>query len=114
MRPLCERRLPHTVAFWHLWLNRKPLLALLKHGDQRRRQARTLFVLFTLAVVTALLAWITGKLFDGNLVERGLVEVHDNLVIPMAILMVMHIWQRRARSAGHLLADSGFSACGSG
>jgi hypothetical protein len=86
-----------VIAVWHLWLNRRPLFALLKHAGQGRRQARTLFVLFTLAVVTALVAWIAGKLFDGYSVERALVEVHDKIVIPMAVLMVMHTWQRRAR-----------------
>lgn len=86
-----------VIALWHLWLNRKPLLALLKRAGHGRRQARALFVLFTIAVVTALVAWIAGTLFDGKLVERALVEVHDKIVIPMAILMVMHTWQRRAR-----------------
>lgn len=85
------------LALWHLWLNRKPLLALLKNAGRGRRQGRALFVLFSLAVVTALVAWTAGTLFDGNLVERALVEVHDKIVIPMAILMVMHIWQRRVR-----------------
>lgn len=86
-----------AVAGWHLWLNRKPLLALLKRDGRWRRQAPIFFVLFTLAVITAVVAWTAGKLFDGQVTERALVEIHDKLTIPMSVLLVLHTWQRRAR-----------------
>ena len=89
-----------VLAVGHLWLNRKPLLALLKRASQWRRQSSIFFALFTFAVVTALAAWILGKIFDGMMAERALVEVHDKIVIPMSILMIMHAWQRRERLLG--------------
>ncbi len=85
-----------VIVAWHLWLNRKPLLALLKRASQWRRQAFIFFALFMFAVVTAVAAWIAGTLLDSKTVERGLVEIHDKLVIPMSVLMVMHTWRRRA------------------
>jgi hypothetical protein len=86
-----------VIVAWHLWLNRKPLFAWLKRASQWRRQAPTFFALFTFAVVTAMAAWIAGKLLDSKAVEHALVEIHDRVVIPMSVLMVMHTWRRRAR-----------------
>jgi hypothetical protein len=86
-----------TIAVWHLVLNRKPLFALLTRDGAWRRQASVFFALFVVAVVTALAAWIAGTLVDSNRIEHALVEIHDKVVIPMAVLMVVHAWQRRAR-----------------
>lgn len=86
-----------AIAAWHWWLNRKPLLTWLTRAGSWRRQAPIFFTLFALAVVTALTAWIAGKLFGQSSAEHALVEIHDKLVIPMSVLMVAHTWQRRAR-----------------
>jgi hypothetical protein len=86
-----------ALAAWHLWLNRKPLLALLRRDGRWRRQATLLLVLFTLAVITAVVAWTVGKIVDGRMTERALVEIHDKVTLPLSALMVLHTWQRRAR-----------------
>ena len=82
---------------WHLYLNRKPLLAILKRKGAWRRQGPILFVTFTAAVTTALLAWAVAVGFNHHLAERALVEIHDKIVIPMSVLLVLHVWQRRSR-----------------
>jgi hypothetical protein len=85
------------IVVWHLVLNRKPLFAMLTRGSAWRRQAPHFFALFTVAVITALGAWGAGTLFSSNHTEHTFIEIHDKIVIPMAVLMVIHIWQRRAR-----------------
>lgn len=85
------------IVVWHLVLNRKPLFALITRGGAWRRQSPHFFALFALAVLSALVAWSAGKLFDSIHTERALIEIHDKVVIPMAVLMIIHIWQRRAR-----------------
>jgi hypothetical protein len=80
-----------------LYLNRKPLLAILKRNGAWRRQGSILFVTFAAAVTTALSAWAAAVGFDHRLAERALVEVHDKVVIPMSVLFVLHVWQRRSR-----------------
>ncbi len=82
-----------AIVAWHLVLNRKPLLAGLKRTGAWRRQGPILFALFTIASLIALGAW--GS--ESALTERGLVEIHDKLVLPMAVLLVLHVWARRAR-----------------
>jgi hypothetical protein len=88
-----------AIANWHLWLNRKPLLALLKRDGRWRRQVPIFIVVFTLAVTTAVAAWTAGGRFAGQVTERRLVEIHVKVTIPMSILMVPHAWQRRAPRA---------------
>lgn len=82
-----------TIATWHLVLNRKALVAILKRRGAWHRQGPLLFALFAIASVIALIAWLAPN----ALTEHGLVEIHDKLVIPMAVLLVMHVWQRRRR-----------------
>jgi uncharacterized membrane protein (UPF0136 family) len=86
-----------AFAAWHLYLNRRPLLAILKRNGAWRRQGSILFVTFAAAVTTALLAWAAAVGFDHRLAERALVEIHDKVVIPMSVLFVLHVWQRRSR-----------------
>jgi len=86
-----------AFAVWHLYLNRKPLLATLKRTGAWRRQGPILFATFTAAVTTALLAWAAAVGFDHHLAERALVEIHDKVVIPMSVLLALHVWQRRSR-----------------
>jgi len=86
-----------TFAAWHLYLVRKSLLAILKRNSAWRRQGPILFATFAAAVTTALLAWSLAEGFDQHLAERVLVEVHDKVVIPMSVLLVLHVWQRRSR-----------------
>lgn len=86
-----------TFAAWHLYLNRRPLLAILKRNDAWRRKDPILFATFTIAVATALSAWAAAVVFDHHLAERALVEIHDKIVIPMSVLLVLHVWQRRSR-----------------
>jgi hypothetical protein len=88
-------------AAWHLYLNRKPLLAILKRNGAWRRQGPILFSTFAAADTTALLAWATAVGFDHHLAERALVEIHDKVVIPMSVLLVLHVWQRRSRILSH-------------
>ena len=86
-----------AFAAWHLYLNRKPLLAILKRNGAWRRQGPILLSTFAAAVTTALLAWAAAFVFDRHLAERALVEIHDKVVIPMSVLLVLHVWQRRSR-----------------
>jgi hypothetical protein len=85
------------IVVGHLVSNRKPLFARLTRGSAWRRQLPNFVALFALAVITALVGWTAGKLFDSKLIEHTLVEIHDKVVIPMFILMVIHTWQRRVR-----------------
>ena len=80
------------LAGWHIFLNRRPFFAWLK-----KRQNPGFVALFTLAVLSALAAWVAGKLFDSTMVERALVEVHDKLAIPLSVLLAWHIGRRRGR-----------------
>jgi hypothetical protein len=86
-----------AIAAWHLYLNRKPLLALLKRNDAWRRQGPILFAAFAAAVLTALVAWAAAAGSGDPSAERALVEIHDKVVIPMSVLLVLHVWQRRFR-----------------
>jgi hypothetical protein len=86
-----------AFAAWHLYLNRKPLLAILKRSGAWRRQGPILLATFTAAVTTALLAWAAAVAFDRHLAERALVEIHNKIVIPMSVLLALHVWQRRSR-----------------
>jgi hypothetical protein len=86
-----------AIAVWHIVVNRKPLVAYLTRNGAWRRQAPVLFALFMMAVATALVAWTAGHVFGSASAERTLVEIHDKVVIPMSVLLVMHTWQRRAR-----------------
>ncbi len=85
------------IAAWHLYPNRKALAASLVRAAAWRTQGPFLFTLFSLAVVTSLAAWFAAETGGGRLVERGFVEIHDKLVIPMSVLLVLHVWRRRAR-----------------
>jgi hypothetical protein len=86
-----------AFAPWHLYLNRKQLLAILKRTGGWRRQGPILFATFAAAVTAALLAWAAAVGFDQPLAERALVEIHDKVVIPMSVLLALHVWQRRSR-----------------
>jgi len=86
-----------AFAAWHLYLNRKPLLAILKRNGAWRRQGPILFATFAAAVATALLAWAVGHGFNHHFAERALVEIHDKVVLPMSVLLALHVWQRRSR-----------------
>jgi hypothetical protein len=86
-----------ALATWHLYLNRKPLLAILSRNGAWRRQGPFLFSTFAAAVATALLAWAAAVGFDHHFVERVFVELHDKIVIAMSVLLVLHVWQRRSR-----------------
>jgi hypothetical protein len=91
------------LAVWHLVLNRKALLAILKRRSAWHRQVPLLFALFALATVIALVAWGAPT----TSAEHLLVEIHDKLVIPMAALLLVHVWQRRTR-----LRRPRFNLCG--
>ena len=56
-----------AFAAWHLYLNRKPLFAILKRTGAWRRQCPILFAIFTAAVTTALLAWAAAVGCDHHL-----------------------------------------------
>ncbi len=86
-----------AIAVWHLYLNRKPLLALLKRAGAWRRQGPIFFATFAFAALTALAAWTVAGASGNRLAEHGLVEIHDKVVIPMSVLLALHIWQRRSR-----------------
>jgi hypothetical protein len=86
-----------AFATWHLYLNHKPLLAILTRNDTWRRQGPILFVAFAAAVTTALLAWAAAVASAHPFAERALVEIHDKVVIPMSLLLALHVWQRRSR-----------------
>ena len=86
-----------AVVAWHLYLNRKPLFAGWKRAGAWRRQSPIFFALFTLAVATAMIAWIAAQVFYHPLAEHVAVEVHDKVVIPMSILLALHVWERRSR-----------------
>jgi hypothetical protein len=86
-----------AFAAWHLYLNRRPLLAILKRNGAWRRQGPILFATFAAAITTALSAWAAAVGFDHHLAERALVEIHDKVVIPMSVLLALHVWQRRFR-----------------
>jgi hypothetical protein len=91
-----------AFATWHLYLNRRPLLAILKRNDAWRRQGPILFAAFAAAVTTALLAWVTAVASGHPFAERALVEIHDKVVIPMSVLLALHVWQRRSRLLSRL------------
>jgi hypothetical protein len=82
---------------WHLWLNRKPLLALLGRPAAWSREVNLIVVLFFVAVATSLAAWMTWLFFADWAVERALVEIHDKATVPLAVLLVLHTWRRRTR-----------------
>lgn len=86
-----------AFAAWHLLLNRKPLFATLRRGGAWRGRGPLLFTLFTLAVATSLSAWAVGAIFDYRFAERAFVEIHDKVVLPMSVLLVLHVWERRTR-----------------
>jgi hypothetical protein len=88
-----------VLAFvaWHLWVNRTPLLAILKRPGAWRRQGPLLFAAFSIAVATALPAWTVGAVFSSHSTERALVEIHDKIVLPMSVLLLLHVWKRRSR-----------------
>ncbi len=88
-----------VLAFvaWHLWANRKPLLAILNRPGAWRRQGPLLFAVFAIAVATALSAWIVGAIFASRSTEHALVEIHDKIVLPMSVLLLLHAWKRRSR-----------------
>jgi hypothetical protein len=86
-----------VFAAWHLYLNRKPLLATLKRNGAWRRQSSILFAAFTAAALTALSAWVIAIVSDHSLAEHAAVEIHDKIVIPMSVLLALHVWQRRSR-----------------
>jgi hypothetical protein len=86
-----------AFATWHLYLNRQPLLAILKRNDAWQRQCPILFAAFAAAALTALSAWAVAVGFDHPFAERALVEIHDKVVIPMSALLVLHVWQRQSR-----------------
>ncbi len=84
------------LVTWHLYLNRKALLAVLTRNGAWRRQGPILVVLFALAVLTALSALSAG-ISDDHVVEHRLVEIHDKVVLPVSILLALHVWTRRSR-----------------
>lgn len=86
-----------AFTVWHLYLRRKPLLALIGRTRAWRRCSTLLFATFAFAAATALSAWAAAELVGHQLTERALIEVHDKLVLPMSLLLVLHVWQRRAR-----------------
>ena len=50
-----------AIVVWHLYLNRRTLLALLKRDGAWRRQGPVFVAIFALAVVTALAAWSSPR-----------------------------------------------------
>jgi hypothetical protein len=63
----------------------------------KHRQVFIFSAIFIFAALTGFSAWAFSLLPEGELLQKGGIEIHDKITLVLFVFLALHVWQRRNR-----------------